>query len=72
MIPVRFASAGGALPEFQFIVINKGTDAARGAWTDRAVLSLDSSVSGDDIQLGELPNAAALQPAESYATTIEE
>ncbi len=54
----------------EFTVINSGnaaTDVPN--WSDRVFLSLDPTISSDDIPVGTFGNQSALDPAESYRTT---
>lgn len=51
--------AGGTV-SLEFTVINQGTVATTTPhWTDRAYLSLDNTISGDDILLGSFDNGSA-------------
>ena len=57
-------AAGGTIPKdsIEFTVVNRGTVAATGTWTDNVYLSLDGRVSSDDILIGSFVNGAALEP----------
>ncbi|MGB7378807.1 MAG: putative Ig domain-containing protein, partial [Rivularia sp. (in: cyanobacteria)] len=57
-------AAGNTIPKnsIEFTVVNRGTVAATGTWTDKVFLSLDKEISGDDIFIGSFINGAALQP----------
>ncbi len=58
--------AGGTLG-VQFVVINQGTVATTTPhWTDNVYLSLDDTLSEDDILLGSVGNQSALQPGQNY------
>ena len=62
--------AGGTLG-LQFVVINQGTVATTTPhWTDNVYLSVDNTFSADDILLGSLGNQSALQPGQSYLSTL--
>ncbi len=62
--------AGGTLG-LQFVVINQGTVATTTPhWTDEVFLSLDSTLSGDDILLSSAGNQSALQPGQTYLTSL--
>ena len=53
----------------QYTVQNLGSVAASGHWRDKVYLSLDGTLSGDDVLVGTYDNASALAPTESYANT---
>ena len=62
--------AGGTLG-LTFDVINQGIVATSTPhWTDNVFLSLDNKLSGDDILLTSVGNQSALQPGESYESTV--
>jgi len=62
--------AGGTLG-LSFEVINEGTVATSTPhWTDDVYLSLDDTLSEDDILLASVGNQSALQPGESYLSTV--
>ncbi len=62
--------AGGTLG-LQFVVVNEGTVATTTPhWTDSVYLSLDSTLSGDDILLGSAGNQSALESLHTYQTTL--
>src|SRR5262249_5378894 len=63
-------SAGDTV-SVEFTVINQGTVAANGRWTDRVYLALDDRVSGDDILVDTLANGAALGPGERYRSASQ-
>lgn len=59
-------SAGGTIA-LDYAVINQGTVATNTPnWQDKVYLSLDNTISADDILLGDLTNSAALGAGESY------
>ena len=65
LVPSRVASGGSLAAEF--VVTNRGTLAtSTPIWTDRVYLSLDGSVTRDDILIAELANPSALEPDQSY------
>ncbi|MGB6300739.1 MAG: putative Ig domain-containing protein, partial [Rivularia sp. (in: cyanobacteria)] len=57
-------AAGNTIPKnsIEFTVVNRGTVAATGTWTDNVYLSLDGEISSDDILIGSFVNGAALEP----------
>ena len=62
--------AGGTLG-LQFVVINQGSVSTGSVhWTDNVYLSLDDTLSEDDILLGSLDNQSALQPGQEYQSTL--
>jgi subtilase family serine protease len=64
------ADAGGTAT-LEFIVINQGTVATSGRWSDKVWLSLDNQIGGDDVPIGTFDNGAALGPEETYKTTTD-
>ena len=65
-VPVSAVNAGGAV-SVEYEIINQGTVTTPAAgWVDRVYLSLDTEVTGDDILISEVPNAASLAPGEQY------
>ena len=64
--------AGGTLG-LQFEVINQGTVATTTPhWNDNVYLSLDNTFSPDDILLASVGNQSALQPGQSYLSTVSD
>ncbi len=62
--------AGGTLG-LQFRVINQGPVATTTPhWTDGVYLSLDSTLSPDDLLLATIGNQSALQPGQDYLSTL--
>lgn len=63
-------ATGGQTIQINWVVSNDG-DAATSAplWYDRVVLSIDQSVSSDDINLGKFTNATYLPAGEGYTQT---
>ncbi|MCB1944039.1 MAG: hypothetical protein KDI53_18655, partial [Candidatus Accumulibacter sp.] len=66
-IVAEHVSAGTATA-IRYTIANLGAAVASGHWTDRIYLSLDATLSADDRLLGEVANAGALAPGESYAS----
>src|SRR5262249_30739146 len=61
----------GATLGLQFEGINQGTVPTTAPhWTDNVYLSVGSTLSGDDILLAPSGNQSALQPGQSYLTTL--
>ncbi len=61
----------GATLGLQFVVINQGTVATTTPhWTDSVYLSLDSTLSEDDILLSSAGNQSALEPGQTYQTAL--
>ncbi|MFN9744981.1 MAG: CARDB domain-containing protein, partial [Betaproteobacteria bacterium] len=56
----------GTRAAVQFTVGNFGSLPTSGQWSDYIYLSLDGTVSADDVLVGRLDSAAALAPGESY------
>ncbi len=64
--------AGGTLG-VQFVVINQGSVATNvPRWTDNVYLSLDDTLSEDDILLGSVGNQSALHPGQSYLSSLSD
>ena len=62
-VPTTEIKAGTKVPEksIAFTIVNRGTVAATGTWTDNVYLSLDAEISSDDILIGSFINGAALE-----------
>jgi len=58
----------GTSTSIRYTIVNQGPEAANGRWTDKVFLSLDGTLSGDDVLVGQFQNGAALPPSDSYAT----
>jgi large repetitive protein len=64
-------SAGGTV-SVKFTVINQGTVATTVPnWQDSVYLSLDNTLSSDDVLLGSLTNASALNPGQQYQSQTD-
>ena len=63
-------SAGGTI-QATFEIINQGAVAATGQWTDSVYISLDDTLSADDILVGRYDNPLALGAGESYSVTSD-
>ncbi|HEX4609016.1 MAG TPA: putative Ig domain-containing protein, partial [Urbifossiella sp.] len=61
------ANAGGTV-SLDYTVINQGTVAARGQWTDNVYVSLKDHFDSTAVLLGSFGNQSALQPGEKYQT----
>lgn len=61
----------GTSASIHYTVANMGPSAASGRWKDKVFLSLDATLSGDDVLVGQFDNGAALAPSESYSTNSE-
>lgn len=61
--------SAGAVVALDFTVINQGTVATSGKWTDSVYLSLDNKISGDDRLIGSMESGTALDPRASYKST---
>ncbi|MCB1965299.1 MAG: hypothetical protein KDI64_04390, partial [Candidatus Accumulibacter sp.] len=57
----------GTAAAIRYTIHNLGAAPADGRWTDRVYLSPDATLSAGDTLLGEVANAGALAPGESYA-----
>ncbi|MDR0673568.1 MAG: putative Ig domain-containing protein, partial [Zoogloeaceae bacterium] len=57
----------GTAAGVKYTIINGGSAASSGQWTDRVYLSLDGNLSADDLLVGQFANGSALLPNESYA-----
>ncbi|WP_346658742.1 Ig-like domain-containing protein [Bradyrhizobium sp. 143] len=66
IVPAHVPAGGTA--SLQFTVVNQGTVPATGHWNDAVYLSLDGTLSSDDVLLGKFANGAALDPGEPYTT----
>ena len=64
------ASAGQPLP-VTWTVTNTGTIATTtSSWTDKVYLSLDNSISGEDIALGSFTHSGALAAGDAYTNSV--
>ena len=62
----------GQTSAVDFAILNQGNAATTVPhWTDRVWLSLDPTVSSDDVLIGSVGNQSALEPAESYRTVTD-
>ena len=62
--------AAGTRAAVRFTVTNMGSEATSGQWADHVYLSLDGTVSGDDVLVARPSSGAALAPGESYTTEV--
>ncbi|MBO3704008.1 MAG: hypothetical protein J5W83_15990, partial [Candidatus Accumulibacter sp.] len=60
--------SAGTTTAIRFTISNLGAAPANGRWSDKVYLSDDGTLSGDDRLLGEVANAGALAPGESYSS----
>lgn len=60
-------TAGGSA-SIKYTVTNMGAEAATGRWKDSVYLSLDGTLSADDVLVGRFDNGAALAQTESYSS----
>ncbi|WP_205678900.1 CARDB domain-containing protein [Aquisphaera insulae] len=60
---------GGGTIAVEFTVRNQGTAmTSTPRWTDYVYMSIDDTISGDDILIGAFENGSALAPGDSYPT----
>ena len=68
LCPTRWISGGTLSVEF-VVPISASVATTTPTWTDRVYLSLDGSITRDDILIAELANQSAFEPGESYRSS---
>ena len=70
-VVVPASVTAGTTAGVKFKVSNQGPAGTSGRWQDFVYLSLDGTLSGDDILVGRIDSGGALNPGDSYASALD-